>query len=99
MDCYLLLLLLLLGLAGQGSADSHPEVLQAPVGSSILVQCHYRLQDVRALKSLAQERGRKQRTRKKPIESEPEVCSRTPPWTLPRVLVLTSSDGVRTVSP
>nr|AAI45264.1 Treml1 protein [Mus musculus] len=50
MDCYLLLLLLLLGLAGQGSADSHPEVLQAPVGSSILVQCHYRLQDVRALK-------------------------------------------------
>ncbi|XP_021073917.1 trem-like transcript 1 protein isoform X2 [Mus pahari] len=51
MDCYLLLLLpLLLGLAGQGSADSHPEVLQAPVGSSILVQCHYRLQDVRARK-------------------------------------------------
>lgn len=35
---------------GQGSADSHPEVLQAPVGSSILVQCHYRLQDVRARK-------------------------------------------------
>ncbi|GAB1301165.1 Trem-like transcript 1 protein [Apodemus speciosus] len=52
MDCYLLLLLLLLllGLTGQGSADSHPEVLQAPVGSSILVQCHYRLQDVRARK-------------------------------------------------
>ncbi|XP_034377682.1 trem-like transcript 1 protein [Arvicanthis niloticus] len=49
MGCYLLLLLLL-GLAGQGSADSHPEVLQAPVGSSILVQCHYRLQDVRARK-------------------------------------------------
>ncbi|XP_031203358.1 trem-like transcript 1 protein isoform X2 [Mastomys coucha] len=45
-----LLLLLLLGLAGQGSTDSHPEVLQAPVGSSILVQCHYRLQDVRAHK-------------------------------------------------
>ncbi|XP_028622567.1 trem-like transcript 1 protein isoform X3 [Grammomys surdaster] len=50
MGCYLLLLLLLLGTAGQGSADSHPEVLQAPVGSSILVQCHYRLQDVRAHK-------------------------------------------------
>lgn len=48
MDCYLLLLLL--GLAAQGSAESHPEVLQAPVGSSILVQCHYRLQDVRARK-------------------------------------------------
>nr|XP_021492980.1 trem-like transcript 1 protein [Meriones unguiculatus] len=48
MGCYLLLLLL--GLAGQGSADSHPEVLQAPVGSAILVQCHYRLQDVRARK-------------------------------------------------
>ncbi|XP_051008547.1 trem-like transcript 1 protein [Acomys russatus] len=47
---YLLLLLLLLGLAGQGSADSHPEMLQAPVGSSIQVQCHYRLQDVRARK-------------------------------------------------
>lgn len=46
--------------------------------------------------SLAQEMGRKQRTRKKPIESELEVCSRTPPWTLPRVLVLTSSDVVRT---
>lgn len=50
MGCYLLLLLLLLGLSGQGSAESHPEVLQAPVGSSILVQCHYRLQDVRAPK-------------------------------------------------
>ncbi|KAL1771734.1 trem-like transcript 1 protein isoform X1 [Sigmodon hispidus] len=51
MGCYLLLLLLLLlGLAGQGSAESHPEVLQAPVGSFIVVQCHYRLQDVRALK-------------------------------------------------
>ncbi|XP_052049157.1 trem-like transcript 1 protein isoform X1 [Apodemus sylvaticus] len=53
MDCYLLLLLLLLlllGRAGQGSANSHPEALQAPVGSSILVQCHYRLQDVRARK-------------------------------------------------
>ncbi|XP_005072457.1 trem-like transcript 1 protein [Mesocricetus auratus] len=48
MGCYLLLLLL--GLAGQGSADSHPEVLQAPVGSFIQVQCHYRLQDVRARK-------------------------------------------------
>lgn len=35
---------------GQASAESHPEVLQAPVGSSILVQCHYRLQDVRARK-------------------------------------------------
>ncbi|ERE89936.1 trem-like transcript 1 protein, partial [Cricetulus griseus] len=51
MGCYLqLLLLLLLGLAGQGSADNHPEVLQAPVGSFIQVQCHYRLQDVRARK-------------------------------------------------
>ncbi|KAK7815473.1 hypothetical protein U0070_005585 [Myodes glareolus] len=50
MGCYLLLLLLLLGLSGQASAESHPEVLQAPVGSSILVQCHYRLQDVRARK-------------------------------------------------
>ncbi|XP_041911685.1 trem-like transcript 1 protein [Arvicola amphibius] len=49
MGCYLLLLLLL-GLSGQGSPESHPEVLQAPVGSSILVQCHYRLQDVRARK-------------------------------------------------
>uniref|UniRef100_A0A8C6D6M2 Immunoglobulin V-set domain-containing protein n=1 Tax=Moschus moschiferus TaxID=68415 RepID=A0A8C6D6M2_MOSMO len=45
-----LLLLLLLGLVGQGSAGSLPEVLQAPVGSSILVQCHYRLQDVKARK-------------------------------------------------
>uniref|UniRef100_A0A8C6W9R5 Triggering receptor expressed on myeloid cells-like 1 n=1 Tax=Nannospalax galili TaxID=1026970 RepID=A0A8C6W9R5_NANGA len=45
-----LLLLLFLVLTGQGSADNHPEVLQAPVGSSILVQCHYRLQDVRAHK-------------------------------------------------
>lgn len=35
---------------GQGSAGSLPEVLQAPVGSSILVQCHYRLQDVKARK-------------------------------------------------
>uniref|UniRef100_A0A8C8VVF1 Triggering receptor expressed on myeloid cells-like 1 n=1 Tax=Peromyscus maniculatus bairdii TaxID=230844 RepID=A0A8C8VVF1_PERMB len=50
MSCYLLPLLLLLGLAGQGSADSHPEVLQAPVGSSIQVQCRYRLQDLRARK-------------------------------------------------
>nr|XP_040139623.1 trem-like transcript 1 protein [Ictidomys tridecemlineatus] len=45
-----LLLLLLLGRAGQGSEDSLPEVLQVPVGGSILVQCHYRLQDVRARK-------------------------------------------------
>uniref|UniRef100_A0A8C8ZX66 Triggering receptor expressed on myeloid cells like 1 n=1 Tax=Prolemur simus TaxID=1328070 RepID=A0A8C8ZX66_PROSS len=45
-----LLLLLLLGLEGQGSADSHPEVLQAPVGSSIRVQCRYRPQDVKARK-------------------------------------------------
>ncbi|XP_020012698.1 trem-like transcript 1 protein isoform X2 [Castor canadensis] len=45
-----LLLLLFLGLVGQGSADNLPEVLQAPVGGSILVQCHYRLQDVRAQK-------------------------------------------------
>ncbi|XP_059099952.1 trem-like transcript 1 protein isoform X1 [Peromyscus eremicus] len=51
MGCYLPLpLLLLLGLAGQGSADSHPEVLQAPVGSSIQVHCRYRLQDLRARK-------------------------------------------------
>ncbi|XP_011929147.1 PREDICTED: trem-like transcript 1 protein isoform X3 [Cercocebus atys] len=45
-----LLLLLLLGLEGQGIVGSLPEVLQAPVGSSILVQCHYRLQDVKAQK-------------------------------------------------
>ncbi|XP_005223585.1 LOW QUALITY PROTEIN: trem-like transcript 1 protein [Bos indicus] len=45
-----LLLLLLLGLIGQGSAGSLPELLQASVGSSILVQCHYRLQDVKARK-------------------------------------------------
>uniref|UniRef100_A0A452SUM8 Triggering receptor expressed on myeloid cells like 1 n=1 Tax=Ursus americanus TaxID=9643 RepID=A0A452SUM8_URSAM len=45
-----LLLLLLLGLAGQGSRGTFPEVLQAPVGGSVLVQCHYRLQDVRARK-------------------------------------------------
>ncbi|XP_053459247.1 trem-like transcript 1 protein isoform X1 [Nycticebus coucang] len=45
-----LILLLLLGLEGQGSADSPPEVLQAPVGSFIQVQCLYRLQDVKALK-------------------------------------------------
>ncbi|XP_006190697.1 trem-like transcript 1 protein isoform X1 [Camelus ferus] len=45
-----LLLLLLLGLAGQGLAGSLPELLQAPVGSSIQVQCHYRLQDVKARK-------------------------------------------------
>ncbi|XP_010629334.1 trem-like transcript 1 protein [Fukomys damarensis] len=46
----LLLLLLLLGLEGWGSADSHPEVLRAPVGASIQLQCHYRLQDIRARK-------------------------------------------------
>ncbi|XP_023480671.1 trem-like transcript 1 protein isoform X1 [Equus przewalskii] len=45
-----LLLLLLPGLAGQGSADSLPEKLQAPVGGSILVQCHYRPQDIKARK-------------------------------------------------
>uniref|UniRef100_A0A8D2CVL4 Triggering receptor expressed on myeloid cells like 1 n=1 Tax=Sciurus vulgaris TaxID=55149 RepID=A0A8D2CVL4_SCIVU len=45
-----LLLLLLLGQAGRGSAGSLPEVLQVPVGGSILVQCHYRLQDLRARK-------------------------------------------------
>uniref|UniRef100_A0A2R8M8I5 Triggering receptor expressed on myeloid cells like 1 n=1 Tax=Callithrix jacchus TaxID=9483 RepID=A0A2R8M8I5_CALJA len=45
-----LLLLLLLGLEGQGVVGSLPEVLQAPVGSSILVQCHYKLQDVKAQK-------------------------------------------------
>ncbi|XP_004462915.2 trem-like transcript 1 protein [Dasypus novemcinctus] len=45
-----LLLLLLLGLAGQGSVGSLPEALQAPVGSAIQVQCHYRLQDVKARK-------------------------------------------------
>lgn len=41
---------------------------------------------------LAQETGRKQKKRKKPIEPEPEVCWRT----LPQVLGLPSSDGVRT---
>ncbi|XP_005389735.1 PREDICTED: trem-like transcript 1 protein isoform X2 [Chinchilla lanigera] len=46
----LLLLLLLLGLEGWGSAGSRPEVLQVPVGGSIQVQCHYRLQDIRARK-------------------------------------------------
>ncbi|XP_032718161.1 trem-like transcript 1 protein isoform X2 [Lontra canadensis] len=45
-----LLPLLLLGLAGQGSMVTFPEVLQAPVGGSILVQCHYRLQDIKARK-------------------------------------------------
>lgn len=35
---------------GQGSATSLPEALQAPVGGAILVQCHYRLQDIRAPK-------------------------------------------------
>ncbi|KAG8511994.1 Trem-like transcript 1 protein [Galemys pyrenaicus] len=46
----LLLLLLLQGLADQGLAGSPPEMLQAPVGSSILVQCHYQLQDLKARK-------------------------------------------------
>ncbi|XP_032958415.1 trem-like transcript 1 protein isoform X1 [Rhinolophus ferrumequinum] len=45
-----LFLPLLLGLAGQGSAGSFPEVLQAQVGGSIRVQCLYRLQDIRARK-------------------------------------------------
>ncbi|XP_004424225.1 PREDICTED: trem-like transcript 1 protein [Ceratotherium simum simum] len=45
-----LFLLLLLGLTGQGWADSLPEKLQAPVGGSILVQCHYRPQDIKAEK-------------------------------------------------
>lgn len=35
---------------GQGSAGSIPEVVQAPVGDSIAVQCLYRLQDVKARK-------------------------------------------------
>uniref|UniRef100_H0V2F0 Triggering receptor expressed on myeloid cells like 1 n=1 Tax=Cavia porcellus TaxID=10141 RepID=H0V2F0_CAVPO len=37
-------------LAGWGSAGSRPELLQVPVGGSIQVQCHYRLQDIRARK-------------------------------------------------
>ncbi|XP_045721949.1 trem-like transcript 1 protein isoform X2 [Mirounga angustirostris] len=45
-----LLPLLLLGLAGQGSAGTFPEVLQAPVGGSILVQCRYEPQDIKARK-------------------------------------------------
>ncbi|KAM5285955.1 LOW QUALITY PROTEIN: trem-like transcript 1 protein [Hipposideros larvatus] len=45
-----LFLLLLLGIAGQGLAGILPEVLQAPVGGSILVQCLYRLQDIKARK-------------------------------------------------
>uniref|UniRef100_A0A8C5V9B3 Triggering receptor expressed on myeloid cells like 1 n=1 Tax=Microcebus murinus TaxID=30608 RepID=A0A8C5V9B3_MICMU len=45
-----LLLLLLLGLEGQGTAGSDPEVLQAPVGSSIQVHCRYRPQDIKARK-------------------------------------------------
>ncbi|KAF0880246.1 TRML1 protein, partial [Crocuta crocuta] len=36
--------------AAQAATGSFPEVLQAPVGGSILVQCHYRLQDVKARK-------------------------------------------------
>lgn len=43
---------------------------------------------------LAQEKDRKWRKRKRPIE--PEVCLRTPPWTLLGVQVLPSSDGVST---
>lgn len=35
---------------GQGLAGILPEVLQAPVGGSILVQCLYRLQDIKARK-------------------------------------------------
>lgn len=35
---------------GQGSVVSRPELLQVQTGSSILVQCHYRLQDVKAQK-------------------------------------------------
>ncbi|CAK6447012.1 unnamed protein product [Pipistrellus nathusii] len=45
-----LLLLLLLGLAGQGSADGHSEVLRAWVGGSVQVHCLYRPQDSRARK-------------------------------------------------
>lgn len=45
-----LLLLLFLGPTGQGWDDSLPEVLQAPVGGTIKVQCHYQLQDSRARK-------------------------------------------------
>ncbi|XP_066217520.1 trem-like transcript 1 protein [Saccopteryx leptura] len=45
-----LLLLLLLGLAGQGTADILPEVIQAPVGGSIRLHCLYRPQDIRARK-------------------------------------------------
>uniref|UniRef100_A0A8C4L3Y0 Triggering receptor expressed on myeloid cells like 1 n=1 Tax=Equus asinus asinus TaxID=83772 RepID=A0A8C4L3Y0_EQUAS len=52
-----LLLLLLPGLAGQGSADSLPEKLQAPVGGSILVQCHYRPQDIKARKMGCERHG------------------------------------------
>ncbi|XP_012576636.1 PREDICTED: trem-like transcript 1 protein isoform X1 [Condylura cristata] len=50
MGPHLLLSLLLQGLAGQSLAGSPPEMLRAPVGSSILVQCHYRPQDVKAHK-------------------------------------------------
>lgn len=35
---------------GQGSAGTFPEVLQAPVGGSILVQCRYGPQDIKARK-------------------------------------------------
>lgn len=35
---------------GQGWDDSLPEVLQAPVGGTIQVQCHYQLQDSRSRK-------------------------------------------------
>ncbi|XP_007934514.1 trem-like transcript 1 protein [Orycteropus afer afer] len=46
----LLVLLLLLTLAGQGSVGSLPELLQVPEGESIVMQCYYRLQDVKAQK-------------------------------------------------
>ncbi|XP_012874594.1 PREDICTED: trem-like transcript 1 protein [Dipodomys ordii] len=44
------LLLLLLSIPGWGWAHSLPEPVQAPVGGSIQVQCHYPLQEVRAPK-------------------------------------------------
>ncbi|XP_048205156.1 trem-like transcript 1 protein [Perognathus longimembris pacificus] len=44
------LLLLLLSAPGWGWAGSLPEVLQAPVGGAIQVQCHYPLQEARAPK-------------------------------------------------
>ncbi|XP_060045761.1 trem-like transcript 1 protein isoform X2 [Erinaceus europaeus] len=45
-----LLLLLLLELAGWGWAGSLPEMLKAPEGTSIQVQCHYRPQDAKVRK-------------------------------------------------